>query len=562
VSVQGDATGARVSCLGLLAPAVARRRPVAYTVLGCAAVLAAYVLLVNRYWHFMPDSAVYLGLGRSLARGEGYVYNGVPHAKYPGGMGYLLGALLTVSRRFLWLNAVQCAILLGGLAALYVALRQLTDHAAAFTLMLLTATLFWVQEYATSLLSEAPFLLLSNAAVLMTLVFCRRRGSRLRAVLLAGIIGALAAAFWFRILSCLWAGPIGLALLFGDRGEDRFRGRLVNAAILGVAVLVMMGLYFAWTRRPRPPALPATPQRVAATPYALPKLQGAGAVTRRAMGAIRWPTDILCAPWEAGARLLLPDWLVSGVGALVFVVLMLGCCRLWREGAVLPAAWLAFLIPLAAFGPEYRPTLGRYAVPVAPFILISFLVGLRATGEFLRNRGVCLVTGRRLVTVGLAALLVPNLLLLAGDIYVARRADFYAVFRGGAYQRLFSINKWLYEREADGLAAGNLTTPAVVPAMTSLTTRRMPKTLQPGQTDFQERVRRFARENGTPYVVIRDSTQPWPVWHLPAGTFGRPRPTRPYWRLWEYRAEGDRLVEIDVPPVTDWPVRVPWPERE
>ena len=230
------------------------------------------------------------------------------------------------------------------------------------------------------------------------------------------------------------------------------------------------------------------------------------------------------------------------------------------EGAVLAAAWLLFLIPLAAAGPGYRPTLGRYLLPVAPFILMAFLVGMQDLGRVMRRWGAPLVSGPRLAAIGAAAVLVPHALLFAGNIYVQRRPDYYAVYRGGAYQRLFSIAKWLSDHEVSTPVACNGTPAVVVPALTRLKAARMPGKIRIHRKNFRKQLRRFAQRSGTDYVVYRDRSEPWPTWHLPAGALGGNPPTKPYWRLWEYDRAENTLREIDPPPAPRWPRRVPWPE--
>ncbi len=310
----------------------------------------------------------------------------------------------------------------------------------------------------------------------------------------------------------------------------------------------MVFVYFAWSDRVSAEAaarIEAAPElsRGLQLDYHLPDGAALGTLGRRAIGVVRWPTDILFPPWEAGATAVLPEAAVVAVDALILAVLLAGSYRLWREGAVLPAAWLAFLIPLAALAATYGPTLGRYAVPLAPFILMCFLVGLNEITRFLRRRGVRALSGGRLV----AAVLLPNLLLFAGDVYVQRHPDFYRVLRGGAYRRLLSIGKWLLDSEAAGPVACNRTTAEAMPILTGLPVRRMPARIRPDRPGYRAEMLRFARRSGADFVVFRDLTQPWPVWHVPPGLLGRSRPTGPYWRLWEYRRETDTLAEIDVP---------------
>jgi hypothetical protein len=53
---------------------------------------AGFCLIVNSSWNATPDSALYLSLGESLARGDGYVFNGEPHTFVPPGFPLILAA--------------------------------------------------------------------------------------------------------------------------------------------------------------------------------------------------------------------------------------------------------------------------------------------------------------------------------------------------------------------------------------------------------------------------------------------------------------------------------------
>src|SRR5208337_3814460 len=58
----------------------ARRAFVLFLLVGLS-----FCLIVNSSWHATPDSALYLELGESMARGNGYQFNGEPHTYVPPG---------------------------------------------------------------------------------------------------------------------------------------------------------------------------------------------------------------------------------------------------------------------------------------------------------------------------------------------------------------------------------------------------------------------------------------------------------------------------------------------
>jgi len=58
--------------------------------------LIAFCLIVNSSWNASPDSALYLSLGESLARGEGYVFNGELHTMVPPGLPQIIAGTARV----------------------------------------------------------------------------------------------------------------------------------------------------------------------------------------------------------------------------------------------------------------------------------------------------------------------------------------------------------------------------------------------------------------------------------------------------------------------------------
>jgi hypothetical protein len=52
---------------------------------------------IRSVWAIDPDASLYVGLGRSLAAGDGYALDGVPHTKYPPGLPLLLAGLTMVA---------------------------------------------------------------------------------------------------------------------------------------------------------------------------------------------------------------------------------------------------------------------------------------------------------------------------------------------------------------------------------------------------------------------------------------------------------------------------------
>ena len=162
----------------------------------------ALLSAIRPVWAIDPDAGLYVGLARSLAAGDGYALDGVPHTKYPPGLPFLLSLVVRIGgpEAYAGFHAVLVLALLasGGLAA-EVARRLGAPPPVALAVALATLasqTLFDLSV--TYVRSEAPFLALSLGALV-----CLWRAQQPGAT--AGIwVGAasLVAAAWMRVENC------------------------------------------------------------------------------------------------------------------------------------------------------------------------------------------------------------------------------------------------------------------------------------------------------------------------------------------------------------------------
>ncbi len=527
-------------------PAVLRRRPPVLRLTVVAVLGVGYLLLVNGYWHFQPDSAVYLTLGRNLAEGRGYVFNGVPHTKYPGGMGCYLAALMQVSRSFWWLNAVQCVTLLAGLGVLYLALGRVATRSTALLVVLLTGVAFWYHEYACSQMSEGPFILLSNSAVLLLLICRSGRTGWGRAVFLLLLCAAWAAAFWFRVLAAFWLVPFAAALLLEGRNNRNPRERIGSVVLICVVVVGAFGLYHAWAR-----GGPAVPDGAHPTPY---RPDWFGALALRLWRWPRWFSLLLCPPWAALRGMGVPDALVTAGDWLCLGVVLAGCWRALRRGQILVATAPLFLAPMALVGMGWKVTWGRYGVSILPLAILCFLMGLRELGELARRPRV----RRALLWAGVLGVLLPNLAILAGNVVVQRKPDFYAHYRAGAWADLMGIMRYLQEQPAEErIGTPDTAVLQALPFAGGTSCRRVLWQPRGGWDDNPEGLVALARREGLTYLVTKDWAQPWPVWHVPPRWTGRGERDGPYHLLWRYVREEGRIETVPVPASRRWPRRVP-----
>jgi hypothetical protein len=534
-----------------LAPQFVERHPKAFAAAVVAAIALAYLLTINGFWHMTADSGFYLTLAQNVHAGNGYIFNGVPHAKYPGGLPYLLAAAMAVSRSFLWLNVVQCAVMLLALCALYFLLRQMADRATSLLALLLTALLFWAHEFSMALMSEAPFFLCSNASVLLLLLLIRSAPGRRRALLLAGVCAACALAAWCRVAAAFWVVPFAAALLLTGRGRHRLANRAANAAVVCVVIVAAFFVYEWWGDRPRPhPPRPA------------PRGYGLRLAPERALSAAwrlpRWPLSALCPPGLVLADRLLPPAAAEAPAWALVGVLLIGSWQALRKGQVLLATSPTWLLPLAVWGAGGKATMGRYGLGIAPFLVLLLLMGLEAIGRWAQRRVSHRLKPGTLVGLGIAFVLLPNLALLGGEVVVQRRADFYAAYRGGAYEHLMGIAKWMQERNLNELVALQDSCGwGVVLCLTDCTYVQIPQRVRPNSPEGLAEMAEFARTNGVRYIVTRSFELPWPTWHLRPRHVAGGGPAVPYFRLWEYDAAADSVREIKVAPCAAWPTSLP-----
>jgi len=126
-----------------------------------AGLLLLYVLGFNGQWRVERDSALYLTLGRNLAEGRGYTYQGEPHHLAMFGVPLMFaGVFKAFGADRLWLALVL--MLLIGFAALALTYRLFLLHSGRPTAVLMTVGLGATRlfyRYCFELLSDMPFLL-------------------------------------------------------------------------------------------------------------------------------------------------------------------------------------------------------------------------------------------------------------------------------------------------------------------------------------------------------------------------------------------------------------------
>ncbi len=159
-------------------------------VLGVVAVLG-FCLIINSSWRATPDSALYLGLGESLASDRGYVFNGDFHTFVPPGYPLIVaGAAYLLGDNFLTYRILMA--LLGLLTAGfgYLFITRLCGPDTAFLAGGLFAVNHVLLHNSTLTLSDVPFALFALVALNAVLsASCSK--NRAAWVILAGLLTGL-----------------------------------------------------------------------------------------------------------------------------------------------------------------------------------------------------------------------------------------------------------------------------------------------------------------------------------------------------------------------------------
>jgi hypothetical protein len=208
-----------------------------------AFVLVALVLLsgFNGIWRVGLDSALYLGVSRSLANGDGFSFAGELNEHVYPGLPIALAGLRLVFGDAYWPG---CLLMLAcGIGVLWLSYRLVVSHFPAWvaTLVVLGVGLnARFVKHSHELMTDMPFLL---ACLVSMLGFDRLRGAadrrgRIRGLTILAIGLAAAAAlrptFW--VLAIAWAAVCLAGLLRSRNG--RRRTHLATLAMLSVITLV------------------------------------------------------------------------------------------------------------------------------------------------------------------------------------------------------------------------------------------------------------------------------------------------------------------------------------
>ena len=321
---------------------------------GCVAVV--YLIGVTGKWWPSPDSAMYLTLGRSLARGQGYQFNGETCNVVTPGLPAMLAALRLMFGGGYWAPNLFMAVCgMAAVALAYRAMSRLTSPRMALAATLCCAFSYTFYFACHRILTDAPFALLFWASVCASLR--ARRGSLWW--LLAGAALAVA-ALTVRIPGVMTVGPMAVGLLL-DRTEIMSRKRLIalGCGLLAVAA-GSLGLFYLLGKHVSE-----------AEPLYTSSLQGLlGMLSYLGQGLVAYP--------RAVAEMLTGQKGFVVFGLLATACLVIGGTLSWMRGLRLPITCVVLNVAGVALVGGANAVRSRYLLPVLPFIAYLTMEGLMA----------------------------------------------------------------------------------------------------------------------------------------------------------------------------------------
>lgn len=202
--------------------------------LGVFAALTVFAFLDDSFRAYV-DSAIYLLAAKSIAAGEGYVYQGRPFFVRPPALAWVMAPFVGEPLDFRTLNLLIQLFVVGTFATVALAMRRLHGPLLGLVVTLLFAINPLGVYWQNIILSEYPFMMLFFGGAWLLLP--RKNGEPTSWA--RGLSGAvlMSASAYFRSTALLAAPALVFADLF-RKGGQRWRG-LVWAAVL-------VGLHLPW----------------------------------------------------------------------------------------------------------------------------------------------------------------------------------------------------------------------------------------------------------------------------------------------------------------------------
>jgi hypothetical protein len=509
-----------------------------------------YGALQNGQWVPISDADLYVAVARSIAHGQGFVFNGLPVQAMPPGWPAFLAAAMRVSGSFWFLGIIQAALMLGAMLLFYRIVLRLAAPRWAFAACLIAGMLSPAYHRTFMLYTEPLFCLLMAGALLLALQVNEGRPGAWR---IPALLALAVAATTVRTAAVLMV-PVLVGALVTGRHRPRW-DRLWITSFLVAALLAATFLTLRYMPRPVPSqtlqevgSLDEVATHVAQRHRIALRL--AGFAARLPLAGL-WFTELLAEPAHVERTFPLLRWGVDLGGLVLLAFIVAGMAPFVRQQRWLMPAALLYSLTLAGL---WSQPVARYLVPVAPLLMLGLLkgvAGLAREGASPRWR----TAGRAAMAVLLAGIALVNLSLYAVDVWKLHSRDFYGSYYAGQAAPLVAIGDYLRERHVSDCEVATGSLPIewqdVSPSMgffleirglyllidrTILMAPPELSTIEPGP-----QLALWMQKNRAKYFVYRPPVNPWRVWHfriprIQGMVTGRPvgRPN-PYFVLYELK---------------------------
>jgi len=324
-------------------------------------VVFVYLANLSPHWWVGKDGALYLCLGRNLARGEGYTLAGEAHTLVPPGFPAMLAGLIRIrADSFLAINVVMGSIGLATVLMGYLLLRQLVHRDWALLLVLLFALLRELVQRSGEVLSDVPFALLLITALWLYLRGLRQVRPTRNGWEIASLL--LVVSCWVRMVGFLAAAGAGVGLVLSGWRKARIRA-LLNLVILVTGCAATVAVYHWYAAS-------------FGDPQGASYLEGLRHYrSSLSIGQLMvLPLRRACEASEEYGRLLIGQRMPSPLCiVLVLIPGLAGLLIRIRQGEWIgPLTVVAYVGGMAAVGAAIRV---RYLLPIAPLLILYFFEG-------------------------------------------------------------------------------------------------------------------------------------------------------------------------------------------
>ena len=343
-----------------------------------ALVLLLYVMGTTSLWYPARDGASYLGVGRNLAEGKGFVFNGATRYWFSPGIPFVWAFIVSVfGEQYIVANAVMTCFSLLAAGMTFLVLRMLVSKRVAVIVSLMVLCSYACFYRGLLIETDIVFLAMFMVAIWGYYAFLNGRNWGLLA-----IVGGCIISMLFRIPGMLLYPGLIVGMCLERHGGPGWRKKVA----VGLSAGMVFAMVIAWTalqldsraeqskrvmshaEQPGDTVEREEPMRGYLTHAQSVMSNGPGVVLKRvSLGLMALPRGM--------ARLVV-DLHGPSVALLpLFMVFLVGMIHDVRRGRMVPTCTVAGggLALALLVGPQ--GTRGRYVLPLLPWVLYFGLMG-------------------------------------------------------------------------------------------------------------------------------------------------------------------------------------------